>query len=219
MKSLIKTLSVELKDCTKLLDVGVGTGRLAEPLQKTGFEVDGIDISRRMMSKAKEKGLQNLLLADARFIPFKNKTFDVAISVHVLHLISEWKKTLREVCRVTRHAMFSLYDARKDPVREAYYRMLKQYGYERRYPGKSEQDLKDLITPTKSLFVTSYDIFADNRLINLQQRTSSSQWEVPEHLNVKVVEQLKTEFAGKIFRQDLCLQAWEIDSLRVFAEE
>jgi len=201
------------------LDVGVGTGRLAEPLQKTGFEVVGIDISRRMMSKAKEKGLQDLLLADARFIPFKNKTFDVAISVHVLHLISEWKKTLREVCRVTRHAMFSLYDARKDPVREAYYRMLKQYGYERRYLGKSEQDLKDLITPTKSLFVTSYDIFADDRLINLQQRTSSSQWEVPEHLNLRVVEQLKREFAGGIFRQDLYLQAWEIDSLRVFAEE
>ncbi|MGA2768215.1 MAG: methyltransferase domain-containing protein [Candidatus Bathyarchaeia archaeon] len=219
MKSLIKTLSFELKDCTKILDVGVGTGRLAEPLQKTGFEVVGIDISRRMMSKAKEKGLQDLLLADARFIPFKNKTFDVAISVHVLHLISEWKKTLREVCRVTRHAMFSLYDARKDPVREAYYRMLKQYGYERRYLGKSEQDLKDLITPTKSLFVTSYDIFADDRLINLQQRTSSSQWEVPEHLNLRVVEQLKREFAGGIFRQDLYLQAWEIDSLRVFAEE
>jgi hypothetical protein len=67
--------------------------------------------------------------------------------------------------------------------------------------------------------VTSYDIFADDRLINLQQGTSSSQWEVPEHLNVKVVEQLKTEFAGEIFRQDLYLQAWEIDSLRVFAEE
>ena len=219
MKRLIKTLSFELKDCTKILDVGVGTGRLAEPLQKAGFEVVGIDISRRMMSKAKEKGLQDLLLADARFIPFKDKTFDVAISVHVLHLISEWKKTLREVCRVSRHAMFSLYNARKDPVREAYYRMLKQYGYERRYPGKSEQDLKDLITPTKSLFVTSYDIFADDRLINLQQGTSSSQWEVPEHLNVKVVEQLKTEFAGEIFRQDLYLQAWEIDFLRVFAEE
>lgn len=219
MKRLIKTLSFELKDCTKILDVGVGTGRLAEPLQKAGFEVVGIDVSGRMMSKAKEKGLQDLLLADARFIPFKDKTFDVAISVHVLHLISEWKKTLREVCRVTRHAMFSLYNARKDPVREAYYRMLKQYGYERRYPGKSEQDLKDLITPTKSLFVTSYDIFADDRLINLQQGTSSSQWEVPEHLNLRVVEQLKTEFAGEIFRQDLYLQAWEIDSLKAFAEE
>jgi hypothetical protein len=115
--------------------------------------------------------------------------------------------------------MFSLHYAREDPVQEAYHRMLKQYGYERHHRGKSEQDLKDVISPTKSLFVTSYDLFADDRLINLQQRTSSSQWEIPEQLNLSVVEQLKKEFAGKIFRQDLYLQAWEIDSLRVFAEE
>jgi len=219
MKELVKTLSAELKDFTEIFDVGVGTGRFAEPLQKAGFEVVGVDISRKMVSKAREKSVRNLLFADARFIPFRDKSFDVAISVHVLHLISEWKKTLREVCRVTRHAMFSLYYARQDPVQEAYHRMLKQYGYERHHRGKSEQDLKDVISPTRSLFVTSYDVFADDRLINLQQRTSSSQWEIPEHLNLSVVEQLKKEFAGKIFRQDLYLQAWEIDSLKVFAEE
>lgn len=156
------------------------------------------------MGKAREKGVQNLLIADARFIPFKNKSFDVTISVHVLHLISDWKKTLREVCRVTRHALFSLYDAREDPVREAYYQLLKQHGYERHYPGRSEQDLKDLISPTKSLFVISYDVSADDRLTNLQQGTSSSQWEVPEHLNLRAVGQLKKEFAGNVFRRLVC---------------
>ena len=72
----------------------MGTGRLAEPLQNAGFEIVGIDISKKMMSKAREKGVQNLVIADARFIPFKDKSFDVTISVHVLHLISEWKKAL-----------------------------------------------------------------------------------------------------------------------------
>jgi SAM-dependent methyltransferase len=204
MKRLVKTLSSELKDCAKILDVGVGTGRLAEPLQNAGFEVVGIDISKKMMSKAREKGVQNLLIADARFIPFKNKSFDVTISVHVLHLISEWKKTLREMCRVTRHAMFSLHDAREDPVREAYYQLLKQHGYERHYLGRSEQDLKDLISPTESLFVISYDAPADDCLTNLKQGTSSSQWEVPEHLNLRVVEQLKKEFAGR-FSDKICI--------------
>jgi SAM-dependent methyltransferase len=163
--------------------------------------------------------VQNLVIADARFIPFKEKSFDVTISVHVLHLISEWKKALGEVCRVTRHAMFSLYDARKDIVREVYYRIMKQYGYERHYPGKSEQDLKDLISPNKSKFVISYDVPADDRLVNLRQGTSSSQWEIPEQFNLKVVEQLRKEFTGKVFRQDLYLQSWEIDSLKVLAKE
>jgi len=212
MKTLVETLCVELKNCARILDVGVGTGRLAEPLQNAGFEILGIDISKKMMSKAREKGVQNLVIADARFIPFKDKSFDAAISVHVLHLISGWKKALGEVCRVTRHAMFSLYDPRKDTVRESYYHIMRQYGYERHYPGKSEQDLKDVISPNKSKFVISYDVSADDRLINLRQGTSSSQWEIPERLNLKVVEQLRKEFAGKVFRQDLYLQSWEVVS-------
>jgi ubiquinone/menaquinone biosynthesis C-methylase UbiE len=219
MKELVKELCAELENCTRILDVGVGTGRLAKPLQNAGFEVVGIDISKKMISKAREKSVQNLVIADARFIPFKDKSFDAAISVHLLHLISEWKKALREVCRVTRHAMFSLYDARKDIVRETYYRIMKQHGHERHHPGKSEQDLKDSIIPTKSTFVISYDVSANSRLNNLQLGTSSSQWQIPKQLNSKVVEQLKKEFAGKVFKQDLYLQSWEIDSLKAFAKE
>lgn len=219
MKELVKKLCAELKNRSRILDVGVGTGRFAEPLQNAGFEVVGIDISKKMMNKAREKSVQNLLIADARFIPFKDKSFDAAISVHLLHLVTEWKKALTEVCRVTRHAMLSLYEAHEDPVEEAYYCIMKQHGYKRQHPGKSEQDLKDSISPTKSRFVISYDLPADVRLNFLQQGTSSRQWEIPKQLNSEVVEQLKKEFAGKVSRQDLYLQSWEIESLKVFAEE
>jgi ubiquinone/menaquinone biosynthesis C-methylase UbiE len=219
MTRLIRALTTELNGYKEILDLGVGTGRFAEPLQKAGFEVAEIDISKKMISKAREKGVNNLLLADACSIPFKDKAFDATVSVHLLHLISEWRKALAEICRVSRHAMFSLYYAHKDPVREAYYRLLKPYGFERRYRGKSEQDLKDLIKPSKSLFVSSYDTFADDRITNLQQRTSSSQWEIPQHVNLKVAELLRTEFAGKVFKQDLYLLVWEIDPLKSLRDE
>jgi len=219
MKELVKKLCAELWNCTRILDVGVGTGRFAEPLQSAGFEVVGIDISKKMMSKAKEKSVQNLVIADARFIPFRDESFDATISVHLLHLVSEWKRALREVCRVTRDSMLSLYEASKDPVEEVYYCIMEKHGYRRHHPGKSEQDLRDLISPTKSTFVISYDLSADARLNVLQQGTSSRQWEIPKQLNSEVVEQLKKEFAGKVFRQDLYLQSWEIDSLKIFAEE
>jgi ubiquinone/menaquinone biosynthesis C-methylase UbiE len=160
-----------------------------------------------------------LLLADARSIPFKDKTFDATVSVHLLHLIKEWQKALAEVCRVTRHALLSLCDACKDPVREKYDLLLKTYGFERRRPGKSEQDLKDVITPTKTVFVCSYHTSADDRITNLQQRTSSSQWEIPEQVNLEVVHKLKMEFAGKTFRQDLYFSVWEIDSLKACVEK
>jgi SAM-dependent methyltransferase len=219
MKRLIEKLTTELVDCRKILDLGVGTGRFSEPLQQSGFEVAGIDISRKMTSKAKEKNVKDLLLADARYIPFKDKAFDVTISVHLLHLIKEWQKALAEVCRVTRHSMLSLYYTRKDPVREKYYLLLEPYGFGRRRPGKSEQDMKDIFTPTKTIFVCSYNTSADDRIINLQQGTCSSQWEIPENVNLEVVQQLRTEFAGKTFRQLLYLSVWNIDSLKTCDEK
>lgn len=214
MKRLIEALTIELNDCRRILDLGVGTGRFSEPLQKVGFEVAGIDLSRKMISKAKEKNVKDLLLADARSIPFKDKIFDATVSVHLLHLVKEWQKTLAEVCRITRHIMLSLYYARRDPVGEKYDLLLKPYGFERHRPGKSEQDLRDVVTPTKTVFVCSYCTSADDRITNLQQGTSSSQWEIPEQVNLEVVRKLKTEFAGKTFRQDLYFSVWQIDSLK-----
>jgi hypothetical protein len=110
--------------------------------------------------------------------------------------------------------MVSLYYTRKDPVREAYYRILKQYGYERRDPGKSEQDLRDMVIPAKSLFVCSYDRPANDRLTNLEQRTSSSQWKIPENVNQEIVQKLKLEFAGTTYKQELHVSIWEIESLK-----
>jgi len=217
MARLIKTLVVELKDCKTVLDVGVGTGRFAAPLQKAGFDVVGIDISRKMMRKAKEKGVKNLILADVRSIPFRDKTFDVTVAVHILHLVTEWRKVLGEILRVTRHAMISLYHACKDPVREAYHELLKQQGYERVHRGKSEQDLRNVVEPAKSLHVASYDIFADETLANLQERNRSSNWDIPEDVNLRVLKLLKKDFAGKTFRQELCLSVWQVDSLKGLA--
>ena len=218
MKRLMKILSAELRGCAEILDVGVGTGRLAEPLQDVGFEVVGIDISRKMAGKAREKGVKHLLLADARFLPFRSEVFDAAICVHVLHLISEWRKVLQEICRVSRSAFFSLSNTLRNPVREAYGRLLRRYGYEGHRPGISEQQLEDLSKPAKSLFVSSYDVHADDNLTSLKQQASSSQWEIPEDVNFKIVEELKTRFVGKVFKQKLYLLVWDINSLKAYAD-
>ena len=214
MKRLIDAMASELESCKTILEVGVGTGRLAEPLRKAGYELAGIDISPRMIRKAKEKGIEQLLLADAQFLPFTPMTFDATISVHVLHLIVEWKKVLQEICRVTRHSMFSVGNKRRDPVREAYGCLLEKYGYERHRPGKSERELSELFCPAKSFFIASYDVSADVSLSNLKRRTSSSQWRIPEDINLKIVQELRREFAAKTFRQDLCLLKWDMDLLR-----
>ncbi len=48
MEKLILTLINELKGCKSILDVGVGTGRFAKPLQDHGLYVVGVDIAKKM---------------------------------------------------------------------------------------------------------------------------------------------------------------------------
>ncbi len=214
MKQLIKTLTYELRGYKTILDAGVGTGRFAKPLQDGGFEVIGVDISKNMMNKAAEKSIENMLLSDACFLPFKNDSFDATVCIHLLHLISEWKKALQEICRVTRRAMVSIIYVRKDPIREAYNCLLKRCGYEGRRLGKGEWELKDLVRPSESVSVASYDSSADERLAFLAQRAYSGQWEIPESVNTKVVDELKHRFGGKVFPQELRILAWDINDLK-----
>jgi len=91
-----------LEGSKTVLDVGVGTGRFAKPIFGLGFEVTGVDVSRRMLLKAREKGIDRLLLGDAYSLPFKGKAFDAAMIIHVLHVVVDWARVMRELGRVTK---------------------------------------------------------------------------------------------------------------------
>lgn len=203
MNQLVKTLISELSCYETILDVGVGTGRFTKPLQDNGFEVVGVDIAKKMINKAVEKGAHNLLQGDVCSLPFKDNSFDVAVSVHLLHLISEWKMALQEICRVTRRVMVSMTYVGADPVWETYDSLLKGYGYESRRVGKGEWELEGLVKPSKSVFVASYCRSADRRLAHMSQRAYSSQWEIREGVNKKVMDELKRQFGGEVLPQKL----------------
>ncbi len=76
----------------RVLEVGVGTGRFAVPLQKSGIDVVGIDISHAMVELGLAKGLRNVVFADAVRLPFPARAFDVTTSNHVLHLVPDWRQ-------------------------------------------------------------------------------------------------------------------------------
>ena len=92
----------------RILDVGVGTGRLALPLARDGARVVGIDASPLMLGRAGEKtGAElrsrlALLTGDAHHLPFCDRAFDAVVCTRVLLHVVEWKQALRELCRVTR---------------------------------------------------------------------------------------------------------------------
>jgi ubiquinone/menaquinone biosynthesis C-methylase UbiE len=93
---------------THFLELGVGTGRIALPFLQAGYDYTGIDISTEMMAELSRKvtaqGLPNpqLHVGDVANMPFADASYDVIVSVHVLHLVDDWNATLREAGRVVR---------------------------------------------------------------------------------------------------------------------
>jgi SAM-dependent methyltransferase len=90
----------------RLLEIGVGTGRVALPLHARGRGIVGVDLSLPMLeryrAKAAAAGLPPppVLRADAGRLPFRDACVDVVLEVHVLHLVPGWERVLEEVRRV-----------------------------------------------------------------------------------------------------------------------
>jgi SAM-dependent methyltransferase len=89
-----------------LLELGVGTGRIALPLHRRGRGVVGVDLSLPMMERYRAKtaalGLPPpaVLRADAARLPFRDRSFGAVLEVHVLHLVPAWREALAEAVRV-----------------------------------------------------------------------------------------------------------------------
>jgi len=217
MRKIVQTLVKEIKSYKTILDIGVGTGRFAKPLQKNGFEVVGTDISRDMIQNAKKKEVNNLLLGDACFLPFRDSSFNAALSVHVLHLISDWQTALKEICRVTEDELFSVTQMEQmSPISEAYEELAKEKGYDARHIGLSERELIKIIKPIKSIRAASWVYSADEHLTCLRQRVYSRQWKVPEDVDRKIVNELIRRFAGQEYLQEIHILKWNIKDLKSY---
>lgn len=91
----------------RVLEVGVGTGRIARPLLKRRVNITGFDLSRKMMARLletlpAETVRPALVEGDAASLPFETESFNATLSVHVFHLIADWRAALDEVRRVLR---------------------------------------------------------------------------------------------------------------------
>lgn len=220
MEKIVEVLQEELKDQERILDVGVGTGRFAGPLQKIGFEVIGIDISEKMLGKANERSIHNLLMGDARTLPFKDSSFDATITVHILHLIKDWKSVLREIARATRGDLLTIAHERKDysaTPNGAYKEIVEKLGYSYEHPGLGEWRLTELVKPKKNVFIISYDSNVEKSISSLNDRVFSYQWKVPDDMHKKAIRELKRQFEGKsTYSSEISLWIWDISDIEEF---
>lgn len=98
---------------TSFLEPGVGTGLNVLPLVKRGYCVTGIDISEEMLNQFRQKLDETppnlkLIHSDASHLPFPDNSFDVVLTVHMIHAVSDWREFLKEIDRVLKPKGFYL---------------------------------------------------------------------------------------------------------------
>ncbi len=84
----------------KVLDVACGTGTYLKMAEGFGADVVGCDLSEGMVRICRDKGLKSLFINDFHHLPFKDKTFDMALCVAAILYSSNPMAVLSELCRV-----------------------------------------------------------------------------------------------------------------------
>ena len=87
-----------------VLDAGCGTGIIINCLRNRGSLTIGVDFSKGMLRKAKERFRNardvDLILSDIEYLPFRPRAFDLVISLTVLQNCLRPLRTLKSLIRV-----------------------------------------------------------------------------------------------------------------------
>jgi demethylmenaquinone methyltransferase/2-methoxy-6-polyprenyl-1,4-benzoquinol methylase len=93
---------VDLPVQGRLLDVGGGTGRVAQALHDQVSQLVVIDESMGMLKQAKLKDSLDIICSHSESLPFPNDHFERVIMVDALHHVKEQKVTAGEIWRVVK---------------------------------------------------------------------------------------------------------------------
>jgi len=93
---------------SRILELGVGPGRIALPIVRAGHRYTGIDLSPRMMDVLRDKlraipgaaKRVTLVEGDITDLPFAGADFDIVLTVHVYHLVTDRARVAAESARV-----------------------------------------------------------------------------------------------------------------------
>jgi len=199
----------------RVLEVGVGTGRYAVPLQKSGIEVVGVDIAPRMVARGLEKGLRDVVFADGAQLPFRDESFDATTTNHVLHLVADWQTVLREIGRVLRPdgSYFTVIEQHRGTMLADRYREIARgLGDTRLDPGVHEREFPDFATPSKVVRAAHHEESgpADDVLDTVfEKRQYAFLWKVRDEVHTKTMEALRREFGGQQLDRSYDLEvAW-----------
>lgn len=178
-----------------VLEVGIGSGRIAVPLAAQGVPVTGVDISPRMLERLRRRNPGvGAVLAEAAALPFRSNAFDAALFVHILHLVPDLSRTLAETVRCVRPGgMFIACHTRpeRNAIQEAevevHELIVKLLGRapRRRSNVNAEQALREALGPGAKVEQMTLATWTETQtgrheVDELANRVHSATWEIPD---------------------------------------
>jgi ubiquinone/menaquinone biosynthesis C-methylase UbiE len=221
MERLLNTMKEAFGDCRKILDIGIGTGHFAQYFIDSEFDIVGVDISLSMMAKAREKGVKVLVRADAHRLPFRDRSFDATIMIHLLHLVHDWKRVVREVGRVTRRIVVSeVGEAEGFRPRQEYLRLRREMGHPLNRLNDAEHGLRRLVYPKLLARIGDYEseVEADVAIAQLEKEGFAISWDLPKEIHRTIIDRLRSDYGGKRLRRHDTIEmaGWDPEQIRSF---
>lgn len=200
---ITKALLAEIRaaNAERVLEVGIGTGRMARPLMQADVQMVGVDISTEMMRQllaqlTPQHRAPELLLADATALPFREGSFQAAMIVHVLHLVRSVEETIEEVKRVLAPGGVLLHQARRadsetqaawDNHEEFWDRMCARHGHKRRRR-PTDAEIRGAFAESGAvarvieLSEGLHESTVESELEKARSKTNSWSWEIPDDI-------------------------------------
>ncbi|HVB98117.1 MAG TPA: class I SAM-dependent methyltransferase [Candidatus Dormibacteraeota bacterium] len=106
---LIEWLLSPFSSVRTLLEVGCGTGHFTGLLAESGFDVLGVDLAPAMIAQAKHRlPALPFVVADAHRLPFRARSFDVAVYITTIEFLDQPLTALQEGVRVARRGLVAI---------------------------------------------------------------------------------------------------------------
>jgi ubiquinone/menaquinone biosynthesis C-methylase UbiE len=183
--------------CGVVLEMGIGTGRIAVPLAERGFRVVGVDIAEKMLARLRDKAAEArgnicVVRGSIEALPFADGSFHAVIAVHVFHLLDNVGCSVSEARRVLSPDGCLLFGGEQRLLRSVQQVLCARYGLNEDLIGMLEE------AGTKSSDQDRVDVTWADIIERIEGRIASDFWNIPEKAMNTLVERLRTLFATHV---------------------
>ena len=144
------------KPDARVLEIGVGTG-ISLPLYRKDLHISGIDISDKMLAKAKNRVIKNKLgnrisleIMDATNLSYENERFDFIVAMYVASVVPNVYQFLNEISRVCKEnghiILVNHFASTNQTMRAIENKFAKAYSF---IGFKSDLQIQDVLNHTK----------------------------------------------------------------------